>query len=125
MTAHRVSWELEHGSVPAGAKVLGCSGEPACVRVEHLELIGGEAPLVGLTRRTVSSTGRQRSRKGAGSMQTPPFLIDDETVAMLQRQCELMDERAVGADSGGFRTPVLADSVQRFWGFSYTPSGVG
>jgi transposase-like protein len=27
------------------------------------------------------------------------------------------------ADSGGFRTPVLADSVQRFWGFSYTPSG--
>ena len=25
------------------------------------------------------------------------------------------------ADSGRFRTPVLADSVQRFWGFSYTP----
>jgi hypothetical protein len=27
----------------------------------------------------------------------------------------------VAADSGRFRTPVLVDSVQRFWGFSYTP----
>lgn len=68
MTAHRVAWELEHGPVPAGAKILGCAGEPACVRADHLELIGGEAPPAAPTRRTVSSTDRQRSRKGAGSM---------------------------------------------------------
>ncbi|MEW6477662.1 MAG: DUF2510 domain-containing protein [Actinomycetota bacterium] len=34
---------------------------------------------------------------------------------------QVNNSRAKGADSGRFRTPVLVDSVQRFWGFSYTP----
>ena len=49
-------------------------------------------------------------------MQTPPPLIDDETVAMLQRQCELMDERAVAlaveVGPDGFVFSLAADCAQ-------------
>ena len=34
--ARRVAWELANGEVPAGARVLPCAEEPACVRTEHL-----------------------------------------------------------------------------------------
>jgi integrase len=39
-TARRVAWELEHGSLPTTARLEGCPGSPACVRVEHLSIRG-------------------------------------------------------------------------------------
>lgn len=59
MNARRRSWELAHGPVPPGARVLACADEPGCVRVDHLRLHDGVAP---------SSSGRPRARKGTGSM---------------------------------------------------------
>jgi integrase len=41
-TARRVAWELAHDSLPAGARVFGCPADPACVRVDHLSLRGGQ-----------------------------------------------------------------------------------
>jgi hypothetical protein len=41
-TARRVAWELAHDSLPAGARVLGCPADPACVRVDYLSLRGGQ-----------------------------------------------------------------------------------
>ena len=40
-TARRVAWELTHGPMPPGARVLGCPADPACVRIDHLSLKGG------------------------------------------------------------------------------------
>jgi hypothetical protein len=57
MTAHRVAWELTHGEVPATARVMPCPEEPACVRVDHLELIGGGQ----------SDRPGRRTPKGSGS----------------------------------------------------------
>jgi integrase len=54
--AHRVAWELAHGPIPTGARVLPCAADPACVRVDHLRQEGGSAP------------ARKRAPKGAGSM---------------------------------------------------------
>lgn len=57
-TAHRVAWELTHGALPPGAKVMPCPEDSACVRVDHLTLVERDGP-----RRT---SGR-RSSRGSGS----------------------------------------------------------
>lgn len=58
ITAHRLAWELEHGPMPPGARVLACDEEPACVRVEHLRIEGAPAP----------TPPKARARKGTGSI---------------------------------------------------------
>lgn len=57
VAAHRVAWELEHGSVPGGARIQPCPADPACVRVDHLRRDGG-----------IAQPSGRRSRKGTGSM---------------------------------------------------------
>lgn len=57
VTAHRVAWELARGPLPAGARVLACDEEPACVRLDHLRVEGAPPP-----------APRPRSPKGAGSL---------------------------------------------------------
>ena len=44
VTAQRVAWELDRGPLPAGARVSVCTGEKACVRIDHLTVAGAETP---------------------------------------------------------------------------------
>lgn len=61
LTAHRLAWELAHGSLPAGARVLACPVEPCCVRLDHLSLQA--------SRQSADVTQvRSRSRGGTGSL---------------------------------------------------------
>ena len=62
-TAHRAAWELVNGPLAPGAKVLVCSSEPACVRVEHLRLVNGDA-----SSKVAGRPRAGRGRKGSGSM---------------------------------------------------------
>ncbi len=56
-TVRRVVWEIAHGELPDGARVTClCSSNPACVRLEHLAVVGSE------------QARSRRARKGAGSM---------------------------------------------------------
>src|ERR1700677_3120984 len=57
MTAHRVAWELVNGTLSPSQRVVACTANPACVRIEHLSLEGVH----------VSPPRRPRARKGAGS----------------------------------------------------------
>lgn len=41
VTAHRVAWELVNGPLPIGARVGSCPDEKACVRADHLSVLGG------------------------------------------------------------------------------------
>jgi integrase len=59
-TARRVAWELTHGPLPPGARVLGCPADPACVRIDHLSQKGGE-PLAEW------QPARMRAPRGSGS----------------------------------------------------------
>jgi integrase len=63
VTAHRLAWELFCGPVAGGAKVATCDVEPACVRVDHLKLIGGDQ-----TADVQTKPLPARSRRGAGSI---------------------------------------------------------
>lgn len=38
LAAHRASWELAYGPIPAGASVLHTCDTPLCVRPDHLRL---------------------------------------------------------------------------------------
>ena len=59
MTSHRVAWELANGPLPSNARVLACTADPACVRLDHLRLEGATES---------SQTHQRRARKGTGSM---------------------------------------------------------
>lgn len=61
VTAHRHAWELAHGPLAPKVRVLACPHEPACVRVDHLEL-DGELPEA-----VDSPSSGRRNYKGGGS----------------------------------------------------------
>jgi integrase len=68
VTAHRVAWELQHGSLHEGQRVRACPDEPACVNVDHLSLVGvGTAPPAVIAESGSSSSGNRRNARGAGS----------------------------------------------------------
>ena len=58
--AHRIAWELAHGPLGDGGRVLPCPDEPACVRLEHLTV---DAPNA-----VPRTSPKKRGRKGGGSM---------------------------------------------------------
>jgi len=68
MTAHRLAWELAHGSLPASARVLTCPDEPACVRIDHLRCEGAPAPPEGGVPPGLPRLAGARARRGSGSM---------------------------------------------------------
>lgn len=65
LAAHQVAWELEHGPLEHGARLLPCPDVPACVQVDHLRLIGETGDTC---EPTTTSSFRGRARKGGGSM---------------------------------------------------------
>jgi len=58
-TARRVAWELEHGPLPDRARVAGCPAAVACVRVEHLSLVG-DIPVRSRTAVAAPGSGSKR-----------------------------------------------------------------
>lgn len=69
ITAHRYAWELVHGLLPAGGRVLACPEEPRCVRLEHLTTEGVDSQ--GLPEAARSEGGHRqttrRAARGSGS----------------------------------------------------------
>lgn len=57
-TAAQVAWELAHGPIANGVKIVVCPADPACVRVEHLRAEADPKP----------AAASRRANRGAGSM---------------------------------------------------------
>lgn len=68
MTAHRVAWERSKGPLRPEDKVFACPDEPACVRVEHLRLVGDDSSTAQPSRSGAprAAGGRQRSARVSG-----------------------------------------------------------
>lgn len=59
-TAAQIAWELEHGSVPIGGRVLSCTKDKLCVRVDHLTFDASKI--------VAGKPDRKRAEPGSGSM---------------------------------------------------------
>ncbi|MGH9153978.1 MAG: site-specific integrase [Acidimicrobiales bacterium] len=61
--AHQIAWELEYGTA-GGNRVLPCPDIAACVRIDHLRLVGEDGAAITAGQRA----RRSRAASGAGSM---------------------------------------------------------
>jgi len=105
VTAHRLAWELAHGPLPPGTRVLACAEEPACVRLVHLRIEGAPAP----------APPKPRARKGTGSVRrlqpgvwklTVTGVHADGTSHRLYRTVYAASEEAARAELAQFVTEV-------------------
>jgi site-specific recombinase XerC len=69
-TAHRLAWELTHGPLPDGARVLPCEQQPNCVRLEHLAV--DRATATAASSPVPAKRQRARARQGSGSKRRLP-----------------------------------------------------
>jgi hypothetical protein len=88
LKAHRVSWEVHFGPIPAGAQVLHRCDTPPCINPQHL-FLGSHAENMA-----------DREAKGRGRVPVPPRLrgddhphaiLTEQTIAVL-RACEARGE---------------------------------
>lgn len=106
-TATKVAWELEHGSLPPGARVRSCPADPACVRVEHLSVAGVEPP-TGVD--VQASAGRRRSTGSMRQLSPGRWELsvtlgrhdDDGSVRRAFRRVDASSERAAAKALASF-----------------------
>jgi hypothetical protein len=89
--AHRIAWELVHGPIPRGLRVLHSCDNPPCVRPDHLRL-GTDAD----NRRDAMERHRLRRREANHKTK----LTEAKVVAIKRRWNEGEIARVLAADHG-------------------------
>lgn len=89
--AHRVSWELTHGALPAGAFVLHRCDNPPCVRPDHLFLGSAKSNTQDMLRK-----GRHRVERGA--QHHAARLGEDEALEIRLRAASGASQHALAAE---------------------------
>lgn len=59
-TVQRAAWEFAYGPLPPGARVIACSDERACVRLDHLRLESATTPAPPVPPRRTRRSGSKR-----------------------------------------------------------------
>lgn len=103
--AHRLSWELHHGSIPAGMLVCHHCDNPPCVNPAHL--------FVGTNRDNVDDMHRKGRARPLRGSQHPASKLNEEAVRTIRQlsdegwlQCRLAERYGVSA-------PLIAKVVRR------------
>ena len=103
MTAHRVAWELAHGALHPNQRVLTCTTNPACVRIEHLRLEGAtEATDAAAEGAQGSWLDAPRSARdvGAPGDQRP---VEERPATIADADCPRQEQGGCGRSLGGVR----------------------
>lgn len=112
MTAPRAAWEFAHGPLPPGSKVRGCPDEPACVRLEHLSLLGAEGVVAGAAsrRRAPQGAGSKRLvRPGVWKLTVTASADADGMKRRINRTVHALTEVAANRELAAFVTEVATD----------------
>ncbi len=110
LRAHRVSWELNFGPIPARAFVLHRCDNPGCVRAEHLELGAAKKNTADMFER---SRNKHRSNLPLGS----PKLTEQQIAIIRQVRASGKPIAHLAAEFGVATSTVyrIANSVRRDW----------
>ena len=101
--AHRVSWALYRGSIPAGAHVLHSCDVPACVNPDHLFLGNQQANMADKV-----SKDRQSRGQGTGVAK----LTEQQVVSILVDQRQ---HKAIAAEHGVSSSTVSEIKLRKTW----------
>lgn len=115
--AHRVSWVLTYGAVPAGACVLHRCDTPACVNPAHLWLGTLAENTADMLAKGRASTGalhamRKRKTQARGERQGHAKLTTDQVVA-IRADTRLM--RLIAADYGVCLSVICEIRQRKSW----------
>ncbi len=94
-TAHRRSYEIHKGPIPAGMFVMHSCDNPPCVNPAHLSL-GTSTD----NNRDMVSKGRSRGRAGHGTLNCNAKLTPEKVVAIRRLAAEGRDQREIGRQYG-------------------------
>lgn len=98
-SAHRVSWELTHGDIPAGMFVCHTCDNPPCVRPDHLWL--------GTNRDNQrDAVHKGRNRVTSGDLNSHAVLTAAEVVVIRERALRGDLHRVIAADYGVTRSEI-------------------
>jgi integrase len=122
VTARRVAWELEHGPLPAEARVERCPTDAGCVRVDHLAVAerGGAASTTDAESHALPAT-KPNGRRAAGSMRKTDAgswelsvtagRYDDGTIRREFRTVHVPSERAAARALATFVVEVQSNAL--------------
>lgn len=98
--AHRISWEINYGPIPAGQIVLHRCDTPSCVRPDHLRLgtqADNVADMIEKGRGKPWGPGNQSSQRGETHWKAK---LTDEQVAEIRSLRGKMSQKAIGLRFG-------------------------
>ncbi len=102
--AHRLSWEVANGPIPAGLHVLHRCDNPPCINPDHLFL------------GTPADNAADRERKGRGARNWRAKLTAENVLAITEQLGRGRDVAYVANDFGVHRSTIYAISTGRRWG---------
>ena len=111
VTVGRVVWELAHGPVPVGARVLACPDERTCLRLDHLRLDRDPAASRRSVRRAPHGGGsKRRIRPGVWKLAVRAGRFDDGTPRRLYRTVRAANATEAGRLLADFVAEVRGDA---------------
>ena len=111
VTAPRAAWERTHGAVPPGMVVRGCRDEPACVRLDHLQLSRGRGQPAPPTRSPRGGGSKRQIRPGVWKLSVSSGTYSDGTQRRSNRTIAARTGAAAARELAAFAAEIHANPL--------------